>query len=171
MARRNAHALVINTADLRHWVLALPENDDNGSFWWTPDSAHIVVPVGQDKAAIYGLHGHMLKMLYLGIYAAPIDSAFGLLLYFCPAAVSRPPLTAGCVMNIWTGKVMARVPHLWSSGSGSQQIGLFDASHVYGWSGNRIVVRDFHGNLVRVMAIDDRHDRNNPPMLYFSHSP
>jgi hypothetical protein len=171
IAGRDSHALVISTNTLQHWMFTLPENSDNGSFWWMPDSEQVVVPIGKNNTAIavYDLHGHLLKRLSLGSGAYPIDSAFDLFLYYCSPTVNSPPHTMSCVMDIRTGKVIARVPHLWSL-SGSQPLGLFDSNQVYGWAGNRIVIRDFQGRLDRVIAIYYRHDRDLRPDLYFSHS-
>jgi hypothetical protein len=164
------HAVVINVKTLQQRTLTLPGNQ-SASFWWTPDSAHIVVPAGQDNAAVYDLNGHVLRRLSLGRGSVPVDSAFGLLLYYCPESVDPAPLRTGCVANVWTRKLLARIPLPNSPQPGTTMLGIYDRSHFYGWAGNKIVVRDYGGNVVRALFIDHRHDDSTPPSLFFTRSP
>jgi hypothetical protein len=167
------HAVVINVTTLQHWTFTLPGNDINSTFWWTPDSAHIVVLAGQVNVAVYDLQGHLVRPLSLGEGAVTVDSAFGLPPYYCPISAERVPMAAACVSDIWTGKFVALIP-LPRPQPGlidPTVLGLYDQSHVYGWAGDKIVVRDFRGRVVRVLAVDHWFDSREPPQFYFTHTP
>jgi hypothetical protein len=115
LAMDDAYIIIINTDTLKFATFKPARIFFTGGAWWTSGSARIVLQDSPDTAAVYDLGGKLQLRLPMGRNSAPIDSAFGLFLYTCPTAGSRD-LLFGCVRDVSTGKLVARVPVPWSHG-------------------------------------------------------
>jgi len=172
------HIVIVDTETWKFWQLPVPAVRTSSSYyseslaWWSANSEDVILQVSKTDVGVFSLHGQRKQVFHIGPNGSMVDVTRGLLLYIRPQHSRHGQRTYAYVMDMTTGKPIARIPDTSRIITGQGVFGFYGTAHVYGWDANRLVVRDFAGRITKVLAVvHGRYRQTEQPQLYFAERP